>query len=163
MFRGQCGRGGGVDDKKDDGYRSRGRGTEVNTTSYSCHNPFGNNLSLPGNLYNYGVLGRANRRISIKEDTTRIMTELILKECMEKAQAESSLAKSNTDNYMNIELRKEFLKELRSYAYHGMFDEDVVNHIAKVLEILNLIKIPNVDAYRLRMKVFPLLLADDSR
>ncbi|GJV85129.1 hypothetical protein Tco_0873379 [Tanacetum coccineum] len=44
-----------------------------------------------------------------------------------------------------------------------MFDEDVVDHIAKVLEILDLIKISNVDTHRLRMKVFPLSLADDAK
>ncbi|GJS46525.1 hypothetical protein Tco_0596646 [Tanacetum coccineum] len=44
-----------------------------------------------------------------------------------------------------------------------MFDEDVVDHIAKVLELHDLIKIPGVDSHQLRMKVFPLLLADDAR
>ncbi|GKD10060.1 hypothetical protein Tco_1189745 [Tanacetum coccineum] len=34
-----------------------------------------------------------------------------------------------------------------------MFDEDVVDHIAKVLELLDLIKIPGVDSHRLRMKM----------
>ncbi|GJZ56765.1 hypothetical protein Tco_0612259 [Tanacetum coccineum] len=82
---------------------------------------------------------------------------------MEKAQKKSSLAKPNTNDNMNIELSKEFLMKLRSNAYYGMFDEDVVDHIAKVLEILNLIKIPNAGSHRLRMKVFPLSLADDSR
>ncbi|GKF80810.1 hypothetical protein Tco_0239412, partial [Tanacetum coccineum] len=42
-----------------------------------------------------------------------------------------------------------------------MFDEDVVDHIAKVLELPDLIKIPGVDSHRLRMKVFPPSLADD--
>ncbi|GJR81536.1 hypothetical protein Tco_0152321 [Tanacetum coccineum] len=51
--------------------------------------------------------------------------------------------------------------DLRSNAYYGTFDEDLVDHIAKVLEILDLI--PNVDSHRLRMKVFPLSLADDAR
>ncbi|GKF22978.1 hypothetical protein Tco_0075300 [Tanacetum coccineum] len=91
------------------------------------------------------------------------MTELIFKECMEKAQAESSLAKPNSNDDMNIELSKEFLMELQSNAYHGMFDEDVVDYIAKVLEILDLIKIPNVDSHQLCMKVFPLSPADDAR
>ncbi|GJY13469.1 hypothetical protein Tco_0382778 [Tanacetum coccineum] len=104
-----------------------------------------------------------NYRILTEEDTTRIMTELILKECKEKTQAESSLAKPNTDDVMNIELSKEFLMELQSNVYHGMFDKDVVDHIAKVLEILDLIKIPYVDSHQLRMKVFPLSLADDAR
>ncbi|GJZ20674.1 hypothetical protein Tco_0557264 [Tanacetum coccineum] len=53
---------------------------------------------------------------------------------------------------MNIELNEEFLLRLRSNAYYGTFDEDVVDHISKVLEMLDLIKIPNVDSYRLRMK-----------
>ncbi|GKE97980.1 hypothetical protein Tco_0021331 [Tanacetum coccineum] len=44
-----------------------------------------------------------------------------------------------------------------------MFDEDVVDHIAKVLKLLDLIKISSVDSHRLRMKVFPLSLADDAR
>ncbi|GJZ13022.1 hypothetical protein Tco_0548252, partial [Tanacetum coccineum] len=45
----------------------------------------------------------------------------------------------------------------------GIFDEDVVDHIAKVLELLDLIKIPGVDSHRLRMKVFPLSLVEDAR
>nr|GEX03734.1 hypothetical protein [Tanacetum cinerariifolium] len=44
-----------------------------------------------------------------------------------------------------------------------MFNEDVVDHISKVLKLLDLIKIPGVDSHRLRMKVFPLLLLDDAR
>ncbi|GKA48383.1 hypothetical protein Tco_0741341 [Tanacetum coccineum] len=91
------------------------------------------------------------------------MMELILNERMEKAQTESSLAKPNTDYDMNIDLSKEFLMELRSNAYYKTFDEDVVDHIDKVLAMLDLIKIPNVDSHRLRIKVFPLSLADDAR
>ncbi|GJX20152.1 hypothetical protein Tco_0222829 [Tanacetum coccineum] len=87
------------------------------------------------------------------------MAELILKEYVEKAQTESNL--SNDD--MNIELNKEFLMELKSNAYHGMFNEDVMDHIAKVLEILDLTNIPGVDSHQLRMKVFPLSLADGAR
>nr|GEY49289.1 hypothetical protein [Tanacetum cinerariifolium] len=37
----------------------------------------------------------------------------------------------HTDNNINIELSKKFLNELKNNAYHGMFDEDVVDHIAK--------------------------------
>ncbi|GJY22059.1 hypothetical protein Tco_0394625 [Tanacetum coccineum] len=87
------------------------------------------------------------------------MVEPILKEFMEKSQTESNL--SNND--LNIELSKELLLKLENNAYHGMFDEDVVDHIAKVLELLELIKIPGVDSHQLRMKVFPLSLADDAR
>ncbi|GJV64798.1 hypothetical protein Tco_1475626 [Tanacetum coccineum] len=90
----------------------------------------------------------------------RVPSQLIGKDlnCMENAQAESNPTEANTDDD-----NKEFLIELKNNAYHRMFDEDVVDHIAKFLELLNLIKIPGVDSYRLQMKVFPLSLADDAR
>ncbi|GKB42531.1 hypothetical protein Tco_0887473 [Tanacetum coccineum] len=96
----------------------------------------------------------------IEEDTTRTMAEPILKKYMENAQAESNPTEPITNDNINIELNKEFLIELKNNAYHDMFDEDVVDHIDKVLD---LIKIPGVDSHRLRMKVFPLSLADDAR
>ncbi|GKE88890.1 hypothetical protein Tco_1566365 [Tanacetum coccineum] len=67
------------------------------------------------------------------------MAELISKECVDNAQTKSNLAKNTNDD---IKLSKEYLMELQNNAYHRMFDEDVVDHIAKVLEILDLIKIP---------------------
>ncbi|GKE36446.1 hypothetical protein Tco_1459851 [Tanacetum coccineum] len=91
------------------------------------------------------------------------MAEPILKKYMENAQAESNPTEPNTDDDINIKLSKEFLIELKNNEYHSMFDEDVVDHIAKVLELLDLIKIPSVDSHPLRMKVFPLSLADDAR
>ncbi|GJZ40748.1 hypothetical protein Tco_0587634 [Tanacetum coccineum] len=81
------------------------------------------------------------------------MAEPILKKYTEIAQAESNPTEPNTDDDINIELSKEFLMELKNNAYHRMFDEDVVDHIAKVLELLDLIKIPGVDSHRLRMKM----------
>ncbi|GJW03508.1 hypothetical protein Tco_1562364 [Tanacetum coccineum] len=91
------------------------------------------------------------------------MVEPILKKHKENAQAESNPTKPITDDNINIELSKEFLIELKNNAYHGMFDEDVVDHIDKVLELLDLFKISGLDSHQLRMKVFPLLLADDAR
>ncbi|GJU78982.1 zinc knuckle CX2CX4HX4C containing protein [Tanacetum coccineum] len=62
-----------------------------------------------------------------------------------------------------MELSNEFLMELRKSAYHRWFDEDAVNHIAKVLEMVDLIYVPGVDSHQIRMKVFPLSLADDTQ
>ncbi|GKF24045.1 hypothetical protein Tco_0076367, partial [Tanacetum coccineum] len=59
------------------------------------------------------------------------MAEPTLKKYMENAQAESNPTEPNTDDDINIEFSKEFLMELKDNAYHGMFDEDVVDHIAK--------------------------------
>nr|GEU93524.1 SGNH hydrolase-type esterase domain-containing protein [Tanacetum cinerariifolium] len=49
--------------------------------------------------------------------------------------------------------------ELRANTLSGTNDEDVVDHIAKVLEILDLIKIPNVDPDQLRLYVFVISLS----
>ncbi|GKD19189.1 hypothetical protein Tco_1208347, partial [Tanacetum coccineum] len=87
-----------------------------------------------------------------------VMTTLFLRECIEKAQAESSLAKPKIDNNVKFKLSKEHLKELRNNSYSGSKEEDVVNHIVKVLEIIDLIKTPNVDTDRLRVHVFPFSL-----
>nr|GEU57221.1 hypothetical protein [Tanacetum cinerariifolium] len=89
------------------------------------------------------------------------MAKPILNENMEKAQTESNL--SITCNDINIELNKEFLEELQNNTYHGWIDEDVMDHIAKVLEMIDLIYIPGVNSHQLRMKIFPLSLADDAR
>ncbi|GKB55627.1 hypothetical protein Tco_0911813 [Tanacetum coccineum] len=89
------------------------------------------------------------------------MAELILEEYIVNAQNESNL--SITSNDISIELSNEFLVELRKSAYHRWIDEDVVNHITKVLKMIDLIYIPGVDSYQLRMKVFPLSLADEAQ
>ncbi|GJT76704.1 hypothetical protein Tco_1043429 [Tanacetum coccineum] len=44
-----------------------------------------------------------------------------------------------------------------------MYNEDAVDHIVKVLKMVDLIYVPGVDSYQLRMKVFPLSLADDAK
>ncbi|GJR72138.1 hypothetical protein Tco_0084503 [Tanacetum coccineum] len=91
------------------------------------------------------------------------MAELLLNKYIEKAQTESNLSINNTNNDMNIILSKEFSTKLQVNAYHGMLNEDVVDHIAKVLKMLDLINIPSMNSHQLRMKVFPLSLADDAQ
>ncbi|GJV18373.1 hypothetical protein Tco_1367393 [Tanacetum coccineum] len=75
------------------------------------------------------------------------MAELISKKFMKKSQADSNPTEPNTDDDIYIKLSKEFLMELKNNAYHGMFDEDVVDNIAKVLELLDLIQVPDPDLY----------------
>nr|GEW20371.1 reverse transcriptase domain-containing protein [Tanacetum cinerariifolium] len=55
------------------------------------------------------------------------------------------------------------VKELRSNSYNGRVEEDVVSHITKILEILDLIKVVGMDPFQLRMKTFPLSLSRDAR
>ncbi|GKF38487.1 hypothetical protein Tco_0118548, partial [Tanacetum coccineum] len=68
------------------------------------------------------------------------MAELISEEYIVNAQNKLNLY--ITSNDINIELNKEFLVELHKNAYHGWIDEDVIDHIAKVLEMIDLIYIP---------------------
>ncbi|GJZ10207.1 hypothetical protein Tco_0544966 [Tanacetum coccineum] len=103
------------------------------------------------------------RASGLKKIQHEVMAELLLNKCMEKAQTESNLSITNTNNDMNIKLNNEFLTDLQNNAYHGIHHEDVVDHIAMVLEMLDLINIPGMDSHQLRMKVFPLSLADDAQ
>ncbi|GKE43432.1 hypothetical protein Tco_1470716, partial [Tanacetum coccineum] len=80
---------------------------------------------------------------------------------MEKAPTEPNL--SITSNDINIELKKEFLVELRKNIYHETYNEDVVDHIAKLLKMVDLIYVPGVDSHQLRMKDFSLSLAYDAK
>ncbi|GJX69939.1 hypothetical protein Tco_0307110 [Tanacetum coccineum] len=48
-------------------------------------------------------------------------------------------------------------------CFSGTNGEDVVDHVAKVLEILELIKIPNVDPNQLRLHVFLISLTGNAR
>ncbi|GJV51865.1 hypothetical protein Tco_1447606 [Tanacetum coccineum] len=104
------------------------------------------------------VLIRASRPKKIPYE---VVEELISEGYIVNVQYKSSL--SITSNDINIELSKEFLVELHKNAYHGWIDEDAMDHIAKVLEMIDLIYIPGVDSHQLRMKVFPLSLADDTQ
>nr|GEU40690.1 hypothetical protein [Tanacetum cinerariifolium] len=89
------------------------------------------------------------------------MAKLISKEYEEETQAKSNLSIIN--NNMNIILSKEFSTNLQDNVYHRMLNEEVVDHIAKVLKMLYLINISGMDSHQLRMKIFPLALADDAR
>ncbi|GJU74419.1 hypothetical protein Tco_1265824 [Tanacetum coccineum] len=80
---------------------------------------------------------------------------------IEKAPTEPNL--SITSNDIEIELNENFWVELRKNIYQGTYNEDVVEHIAKVLKLVDLIYVSGVDFHQLRMKVFPLSLADDAK
>ncbi|GJZ57705.1 hypothetical protein Tco_0613199 [Tanacetum coccineum] len=69
---------------------------------------------------------------------------------IEKAQTKPNL--SITSNDIEIELNEKFLVELQKNIYQGTYNEDVVEHIAKVLKLVDLIYVPSVDSHQLRMK-----------
>ncbi|GJX75911.1 hypothetical protein Tco_0322722 [Tanacetum coccineum] len=67
---------------------------------------------------------------------------------------QNKLNLSITSNDINIELSKEFLVKQHKNAYHTWIDEDVMDNIAKVLEMIDLIYILGVDSHQLRMIVY---------
>ncbi|GJY49913.1 hypothetical protein Tco_0439869 [Tanacetum coccineum] len=87
------------------------------------------------------------------------MAKLILNE----ARAEQNLVEPSIKSNVKYKLGEELLKELRSNSYSGRVKEDVVGHIAKILEILDLIKVAGMDLFQLRMKTFPLSLSREAR
>nr|GFB20303.1 hypothetical protein [Tanacetum cinerariifolium] len=78
------------------------------------------------------VTYRVNHR-KLNEAMTGVMIELILRECIEEAQAESSLSKPRVDNNVKIELRKNDIRKEneRSQKYRegiiGEFENIVIN------------------------------------
>ncbi|GJV23984.1 hypothetical protein Tco_1376679 [Tanacetum coccineum] len=88
------------------------------------------------------------------------MSTPVSMECTMEAKSNSNFTKLNVQS---IKLSKEILKELHDNAFHGYASEDLVDHIIKVLEILDLINTPDVDTNRLRIIAFPILLDDDSK
>nr|GEW23975.1 hypothetical protein [Tanacetum cinerariifolium] len=91
------------------------------------------------------------------------LTEAMTTPVQDKDRAEPSLTEPKTDNDAKIKINKELLMELHSNTYKGRVEEDVIDHIAKFLESLNLIEIANMDTFQLRMKFFLLSLSGDAR
>ncbi|GJR04243.1 hypothetical protein Tco_0527227 [Tanacetum coccineum] len=62
-----------------------------------------------------------------------------------------------------LKISDEFLKILQDNAFNGMDGGDVTDHIAKVLEITEWIKMPNVEKNELRLHVFSKSLSGDAK
>ncbi|GKE21264.1 hypothetical protein Tco_1432776 [Tanacetum coccineum] len=61
-----------------------------------------------------------------------------------------------------LKIGDEFLKILQDNAFNGVNRGDVTNHIAKVLEITEWIKMPNVEKNELRLHVFSKSLSGEA-
>ncbi|GJX37409.1 hypothetical protein Tco_0250712 [Tanacetum coccineum] len=79
-----------------------------------------------------------------------------------KAQ-EQNPAEPKDESNIKIEFSKELLTELQNNTFSGRSEEDVIRHIGKVLEILDLVKITDVDPFQLRMKAFLLSLSKEQK
>ncbi|GJV24462.1 MAK10-like protein [Tanacetum coccineum] len=61
------------------------------------------------------------------------------------------------DKY-HFELKGQFLKELRDNTFSGSDHEDANKHIEKVLEIVDLLHIPNINQDQIMLRAFPMSL-----
>ncbi|GKA36570.1 hypothetical protein Tco_0723061 [Tanacetum coccineum] len=98
---------------------------------------------------------------SIEEVVTETIKEPTLGEYMKEVRADygKNTTTPKFNNNAKFELGDEILNILRDNSFNGTNGDDVVNHTAKVLAILELIKIPDIDPNQLRMRVFPLSLS----
>ncbi|GKE69465.1 hypothetical protein Tco_1527537 [Tanacetum coccineum] len=83
------------------------------------------------------------------------------KPILNETQAEQNLVEPRVESNVKFELGKELLTELQNNTFSGRSEEDVIGHIAKVLEIIDLVKIAGVDLFQLSMKAFPLSLSKE--
>ncbi|GJT86042.1 hypothetical protein Tco_1067759 [Tanacetum coccineum] len=70
---------------------------------------------------------------------------------------------SPINNSHELKIRDEFLKILRDNAFNGMDGGDVIDHIARVVEITEWIKIPDINKNHLRVYVFSKSLSNDAK
>ncbi|GJS98209.1 hypothetical protein Tco_0819379 [Tanacetum coccineum] len=65
----------------------------------------------------------------------------------DETQIEQNLAEPRVESNVKFEFGKELLTELQSNTFSGMCEQDMIGHIGKVLEILDLVKIAGVDPF----------------
>ncbi|GJR13265.1 hypothetical protein Tco_0942875 [Tanacetum coccineum] len=75
--------------------------------------------------------------------------------------AKPNLAETKTNN--KIEINKEMLIMLRDNAYNKAEANDAINHITRFLEIMDLVKIQNIDLEQLCKFAFPYSLTGKAR
>ncbi|GJZ20524.1 hypothetical protein Tco_0557114 [Tanacetum coccineum] len=82
------------------------------------------------------------------------MTKLASKSNYDSDNVTHKLKKKTT-----IEIGDKFVKILQDNAFNGIDGGDVIDHIAKILEVLEWIKIPDVNKDQLRLHIFPISLS----
>ncbi|GKB26823.1 hypothetical protein Tco_0866224 [Tanacetum coccineum] len=95
-----------------------------------------------------------------EEEVAEAMREPTMEEYMMKTREYygSGIARPKIDDKAHFELKGQFLKELRDNTFSGLDNEDANEHIDKVLEIVDLIHIPEVTQDQIMLRVFPMSL-----
>ncbi|GKA35086.1 zinc finger, CCHC-type containing protein [Tanacetum coccineum] len=124
-----------------------------------------NNVSVLPNNTAYSA--NSIRRTSIQQiNTAKAKTRIMAKPAFEN-NIQSNYDSDNATHELNkkttIKIGDEFVKILQDNAFNGIDGGDVIDHSAKVLEILEQIKIPNVDKNQLRLHVFLISLSGHAK
>ncbi|GJU84722.1 retrovirus-related pol polyprotein from transposon TNT 1-94 [Tanacetum coccineum] len=95
----------------------------------------------------------------IEEEVTKIMAKK-MEQYMSKTRREyrSGVARPKIDANAQLELKGQFLKELRDNTFSDSKHEDANEHIEKVLEIVDLFHIPNITQDQVMLHAFPVSL-----
>ncbi|GKC06777.1 hypothetical protein Tco_0998387 [Tanacetum coccineum] len=94
-----------------------------------------------------------------KEEGAETMAET-MEQYMSKTRADyvSGVARPKIKDKFNFELKGQFLKELRTNTFSGSDHEDANEHIEKVLEIVDLLHIPNITIDQVMLRSFHMSL-----
>ncbi|GKE62413.1 hypothetical protein Tco_1512780 [Tanacetum coccineum] len=71
-------------------------------------------------------------------------------------------AEPKSDGGIKIELSTKLITKLRNNAYNGTETNDAVDHITRFLQIIDLVKAPNVNKEQLRVLTFPYSLTGEA-
>ncbi|GJU14731.1 hypothetical protein Tco_1142697 [Tanacetum coccineum] len=96
-----------------------------------------------------------------EEEEAKTM-EKTMEQYMSKTRADygSGVGRPKIKDNDNLELKGQFLKELRTDTFSGSDHEDANKHIKKVLEIVDLFHIPNITIDQLMLRAFPMSLIE---
>ncbi|GKC21245.1 hypothetical protein Tco_1023395 [Tanacetum coccineum] len=101
----------------------------------------------------------SNQEEYSEEEVTETMAET-MEQYMSKTQADygSGVTKPKIGDKDSFELKGQFLKELRDNTFSGSNHEDANELIEKVLEIVDLLHIPNITIDQVILRAFPMSL-----
>ncbi|GJV37074.1 hypothetical protein Tco_1409551 [Tanacetum coccineum] len=101
------------------------------------------------------MAGRDGARIS-----GTVLGVLHMEQYMSKTRADygSGVARPKIEDNDNFQLKGQFLKELRTNTFSGSDHEDANEHIEKVIEIIDLLHIPNITIDQVMLRAFPMSL-----
>ncbi|GJZ00116.1 hypothetical protein Tco_0517545, partial [Tanacetum coccineum] len=81
----------------------------------------------------------------------------------DKADYYSGITSITVNRKNAYELKGKFLDDLHNNAFSGTNEKNAVKHIEYYVKIIDPIKLPNVDHDKIRIVVFPILLARGAR